>query len=802
MADEDDPSEGLLRETSKERSNAEEIEFLEEKLKLTTDIRESQQLSHELAIKRLEAAGEMVEAMKLAAKYAKVDEAAKSWDDIFASTLGISDSLLKNSMAFKIWEGKFEGLQESMARTFTASNIAASGISKVVEASLELTRQQEAATVQFNKDTGAMRMYGDQMLELESTMYHQGVGLEEATAAYGALQAEMGQLNNMAKSEQVELAETTAVLEHMGVSAGTTAGNMHFLTAAMGMTAHEAVVSQREMFALAQEVGMAPSKMAEDFDAARPQMAKFGAEGTEVFKKLAVNAKHAGMEIGQLLSITEKFDTFEGAAQSVGQLNAILGGPFLSSMQMVEATDPTERMRLLSGALDEAGASFDDMAYYERIALTEAMGLKDVSELALVMRDGFDATVPAMAQSQEELAALAEQSKEFNTLKEEGIQLMRMFALSFLPVVNALKSMAQWIQDLNAWMGGLGAKILTLVIVVGSLFVVALTSLWTALTVVSTTVPAVTAGMAVMGITTKAATKDAGEGAERMAKSIRTMGKAATSAAGGMLAFGAAIMMTGIGIAIAAAGMALFVFSFSFLAGGQLFAASLGILALTSAFIAFAVVMGIMIYTGVLPGVALGLLAIGAAVIMVGIGIAIAVAGLALLVYSFSLLFGALKVESLTSFVLALGGLIVAMYMLVPLIPALGTLAVGLTGFAFAMSLIDTTNITILGKFFESLSSALDKDIEKLVKMEEAIKGIVSAANAVDDTERLVAVRQIIEAVHGAAAARGGTPGGAAAAGPAGGALGRPLNVQMVMNGREMMNWSYNTVSDFLNYKD
>jgi len=83
------------------------------------------------------------------------------------------------------------------------------------------------------------------------------------------------------------------------------------------MSASEAAASQREMFVLAQEIGMAPTKMAEGFNSARPHMAKFGAEGTAVYKKLAVNAKHAGMEVETLLSITEKFDTFEGAAQSV-----------------------------------------------------------------------------------------------------------------------------------------------------------------------------------------------------------------------------------------------------------------------------------------------------------------------------------------------------------------------------------------------------------------------------------------------------------------------------------------------------
>ena len=773
----DGTAEGLAAALSSEISGAEKIANLQEELAATTDIRKQQAIIQQIEVERVKLTGDIADNMALAAKHANVNEAAKAWDDIFGATMGISDSLVKNSKVLKLFKGGTDGLADSFQRTFTASNIAMASISKVIDASIALTFEQEAASVAFNINTGAMRMYGDQMLELNQDMFHHGVSVEDAGAAYGALQAEMGQLNNMAKTDQVELAQTAAVLEHMGVAAGTTAGNMHFLTAAMGMTAHEAAVSQREMFALAQEVGMAPTKMAEDFASAQPQMAKFGAEGTEVFKKLAVNAKHAGMGVDQLLSITEKFDTFEGAAKSVGQLNAILGGPFLSSMQMVEATDPTERMRLLSGALNEAGSSFDDMAYYERIALTEAMGLKDVSELALVMRDGFDETVPAMAQSQEELAALAEQSKEFNTLKEEGIELMRMFALSFTPVIDALKSMAQWIQDLNAYTDGWLAPLGAIVIALGALAFVVGGALWAALTATSVAMPAAAAATALFSGAAVKAGDDVDDLAPKAAKAMQTMGKAATSAAGGMLAFGAAILMVGVGIATAAVGMALFVFSFSYLSAGQIVGAVIGLLALTAAFTAFGIVLALLVYSGTLPAAAIGLLAMGASFIMIGVGIAIAVAGLALLVYSFSLLFATLEVESLTSFVLALGGLILSMYLLTPLLPVLALLTAGLAGFAFAMSLIDITNIATLTMFFQSLSSVLDKDLEKLAKIEEAVKGISDAASAVDDTERLVAVRQIIEAVNGASSANTQSAVSAKGGGTGAGALGQPSHM-------------------------
>ena len=38
--------------------------------------------------------------------------------------------------------------------------------------------------------------------------------------------------------------------------------------------------------------------------------------------------------------IVEKFDKFDSAAESVGKLNALLGGPYLNTLELVAETDP------------------------------------------------------------------------------------------------------------------------------------------------------------------------------------------------------------------------------------------------------------------------------------------------------------------------------------------------------------------------------------------------------------------------------------------------------------------------------
>ena len=195
------------------------------------------------------------------------------------------------------------------------------------------------------------------------------------------------------------------------------------------------------MFTLTKAMGMPPQEMAESFNSAAPQLAAFGNNATQVFQKMAVNARNVNMEVADMLRITEQFDKFESAAGAVGKLNAALGGPYLSTMKMVTTTDPTERLKMISGAAREAGKSFDDMEYYERKMMASAMNLKDVNELALVMKGRFDLVGPAVKETSASIEELAEQTQAYNTIADELDQIKRAFAINLGgPVASAIKA--------------------------------------------------------------------------------------------------------------------------------------------------------------------------------------------------------------------------------------------------------------------------------------------------------------------------------------------------------------------------
>jgi hypothetical protein len=309
----------------------------------------------------------------------------------------------------------------------------------MIEAMVVLALATDVVFTQFNRSTGALDMFGNQMISLQRDISPLGVGIKDITEAYGGLINNFGGFNRITETQQKSIAKNTAVLSELGVSATTTAATYNTLMSAFAMTEAEASSLQREMFVLAQEIGMPPQAMAEGFQQALPHLSAFGTKSFDVYKKLAVNAKAAGIEVQSLLSITQQFDTFEGAAQAVGKLNALLGGPYLSTTKMIKNTDPTERMRMLSSAINDAGKSFDQMEYYERKATAAAMGLADVSELALVMNNRFDLLEPQTKQSASDLEALAEQTAKFNSVTEVLTGMLTSLVANLEPVIRAFK---------------------------------------------------------------------------------------------------------------------------------------------------------------------------------------------------------------------------------------------------------------------------------------------------------------------------------------------------------------------------
>jgi len=351
--------------------------------------------------------------------------------------LGLNE---KSGDMFRNMGEQFKAQTTKFKSTMNMANIAGSSVQKTLEMSVKLAKAQDEAAVSFNRATGASGAYNDNIAQLEQEMFNYGVSSMEASQATQDLFMNVSDFTTMSKSTQMELSRTVALLSELGVSSATTTKNIQFLTKVMGETEKQAAAQTRELFSFATELGVSAEKIAEDFGKAGPLIAAVGENGVEAFKDLEAQAKASGMEMDTLLKLVGKFDTFSTAAESVGKLNAIMGGPYLNTLEMVAETDPAERMRKLSEGVRASGLSFDDMSYYQKKAMTAAAGLNSEMELALLLSGDLE-NAKGPVKTTAEYKKLAAEQKEYNTVMDELGQLQRSFAIGMAPLLPALKMM-------------------------------------------------------------------------------------------------------------------------------------------------------------------------------------------------------------------------------------------------------------------------------------------------------------------------------------------------------------------------
>ena len=317
----------------------------------------------------------------------------------------------------------------------------------VIQATKNLALAQDNAFSAFARMTGQTGALRQEMIGLERGMFQYGVSLESAMKSQAALFAVVTQFTSMTVTERNELGRTAVLLDRFGVSADQTARNMQIMTTQMGMGAHQAAELSTQMFTFAQKAGIATSKVSSDFANLAPQLMAFGDQTSGVFMRLEMAAKQSGMAIEEIVGLASRFNRFDTAADSVGRLNAILGGPYLSTIRMVMTTDPTARMQMLADAVRQAGRSFEQLGYYERLALTEGMGLKDVGQLALVMRGEFENLSNSVMMTGDQFADLARQEREYNSVLDEYRKIIRSVSADMLPLVRRLGEMLSYLSE-------------------------------------------------------------------------------------------------------------------------------------------------------------------------------------------------------------------------------------------------------------------------------------------------------------------------------------------------------------------
>jgi hypothetical protein len=339
-------------------------------------------------------------------------------------------------------------LTKSFQNMFSAQNIGMNVAGAIFEQSMKTLRAFDDASASLAKTTGTVDKFNNNLYDAQRAGNLLGVTMADVANSITALNTGTSNFAKLNESTRTELIKTTSQMEKLGVSATDTAAFMENAFKIMNMGATEAIEAQTELAMAGVQLGIGAEKIVKDFNSASKTLAVYGKESVGVFKNLAAQAKAAGVEVGTLLGIVQKFDTFSGAAEGAAQFNALLGTQ-LSTTQMLMMTED-ERMKTLVESVQAQGVAFGDMDRFTQKAIAAAAGITDMNEAnrifgmsladyeanAAQMQENAD----AQAKFDEAVQATVPTMNKFKNLATELIVMVQ-------PVLEKLGEIADYLTD-------------------------------------------------------------------------------------------------------------------------------------------------------------------------------------------------------------------------------------------------------------------------------------------------------------------------------------------------------------------
>jgi hypothetical protein len=316
----------------------------------------------------------------LNAEQAKGAQGAKTLKN---NLFGLSSGLSKIVEIVPTTSAAFKSFGKEMFSWSSIQKMATGGLLKLFDLFMKVAFAADEAQSKFRQNTGAGKEFNNNLNAVRNNLKATGVGFDEASKSLESLYGGMSSFTRMNDGMQTKLAGTVAVYDQLGVSMDVTTGIMDHAVQSLGYDAQGSMDLVKQLDDTAVSLGKNISDVFADFASASKKLSFYGTDMINVFRKLEMQSKDTGLSIDEILGLTEQFDTFEGAGKAVGKLNALLGGPYLNSIDMLNASED-ERMEMMKEAMDMSGTMFSDLSKYEQKAFAAAMGT-DVDTLRKAM---------------------------------------------------------------------------------------------------------------------------------------------------------------------------------------------------------------------------------------------------------------------------------------------------------------------------------------------------------------------------------------------------------------------------------
>lgn len=370
-----------------------------------------------------------------------VTKTTQSFEALSATLNGTAGPITSTINSFVKFSQSIGDLVIAQAQYNGIINDTIRALPRIGEPMADLMKAQYDAAASFNASTGMAGKFSDVIGDLVINTSGLGVSSQETGQAMATLLSGFTDLTMESRESKLSLAETVVQLNALGIGTSESVGSMQTLRKAFGMTNEEIRDTMLGIEAFAEEAGIDIQQISSRLNAQLPVFAVYGNNAVETFKRLELATKGTGLAMETMLSTVRTFDTFEGATDSVGRLNQMLGGPYLNSIELVMQTDPVERLKMLQQAFEDAGTSVQDMSYFQRLAFVDMVpGINNVTELTELLEGNFDAlgdTIGTTGKGMQDIRADALTRLSPDEMLKEALELA-LKAENLIPKVEAL----------------------------------------------------------------------------------------------------------------------------------------------------------------------------------------------------------------------------------------------------------------------------------------------------------------------------------------------------------------------------
>jgi hypothetical protein len=339
---------------------------------------------------------------------------------------------------------KIKMLGAGIAGMFGPLNLIINLLQIVVDMFIEIDEATAGAVAQ----TGLLKseFHAVAMMAKEDALGKFGISAKDVTKQTIALKNAFGNLLPVTSAAGYELQKTAAMMEKIGFSGDQTVKSVKKMAQATGGLSEKNIAKANQRFktmsVTLMKAGMTSKQIGGDFEAMYGKLIGYGPDAEKQFQQLALQAKNAGVSMGEMLGIAKDFQKFKSGADKVAQLNSVLGTS-LSSIDLMGKTAP-ERMDAIRDSLNMATGGFQQMDRYQQLAAAEMLGFgDDLSKLSGFMdgslRKSQEDEINRKKEQQETQQYLTKAAKDSIPMIQQLIMEFKAFFQSLQPVLSGVK---------------------------------------------------------------------------------------------------------------------------------------------------------------------------------------------------------------------------------------------------------------------------------------------------------------------------------------------------------------------------